>query len=175
MKNIIKPFLIMIIFTFLGIYFVNAQELPAAQKDLQRFVGNWVCKNISMTIGDKTYGGEYSFNCKSAIDGKGIYAEESYENVDLGKMHGLDMAGYDPNLKNIQWYTIDNQGTCHDHIGYWTDKDHFYMQYQGIANGTAFVEKLYFNFLSDNKMEFKMIGENNGVVSEKSSGEFVKK
>lgn len=175
MKNFIKLFLILIIFTYSGISVVLAQELPQAQKNLQRFVGNWVCKNISLTIGDKTYGGEYSFNCKSAIDGKGIYAEESYENIDLGKMHGLNIAGYDPNLQNIHWYTIDNQGTCHDHIGYWTDKDHFYMQYQGIVDGTVFVEKFFFSFLNDNKLEFKLVGENNGVVTQKSSGEFVKK
>lgn len=175
MKNIIKLFMIAVIFAYSGISVVLGQELPQAQKNLQRFVGNWVCKNISLTIGDKTYGGEYSFNCKTAIDGKGIYAEESYENTDLGKMHGLDMAGYDPNLQNIHWYTIDNQGICHDHIGYWTDKDHFYMEYQGIVEGTVYVEKIYFSFLSDNKVEFKLIGENNGVVTQKGFGEFVKK
>lgn len=175
MKNITRSFTILIIFTFLGISAIQAQELPQAQKYLQRFTGNWVCKNISMTIGDKTYGGEFSFNCKSAIDGKGIYAEESYNNADLGNMHGLDMAGYDPNQQNIHWYTIDNQGTCHDHIGYWSDKDHFYMQYQGLAEGTVFTEKLYFSFINDSKLEFRQVNENNGVVTVKSSGEFVKK
>jgi hypothetical protein len=175
MKNLIKLFTVVIIFTFSGVTAVKAQEMPQGQKNLQRFVGNWVCKNISLTMGDKSYGGEYSFNCKSAIDGKGIYAEESYENAELGKMHGLDIAGYDPNLQNIHWYTIDNQGTCHDHTGYWTDKDHFYMQYQGIVDGTVSVEKLYFSFVNDNKLEFKLVGESNGVVTQKSAGEFVKK
>ena len=175
MKNIIKFFTVLIIFTYSGVSVIQAQEIPQAQKNLQRFAGNWVCKNISLTIGDKTYGGEYFFNCKSALDGKGIYAEESFDNAELGKMIGLNIASYDPNLQNIHWYTIDNMGTCHDHTGYWTDKDHFYVQYQGIVEGTVFVEKIYFTFISDNKLDFKLIGENNGVVTEKSSGEFVKK
>lgn len=175
MKTSIKHLLIVFTISYLSVSFIQAQELPQAQKNLQRFVGNWVSKNISLTLGDKTYGGEYLFNCKSAIDGKGIFAEESFDNAELGKMNGLNMAGFDPNLQNIHWYTIDNMGTCHDHIGTWTDKDHFYAQYQGIVEGTIFVEKMYFTFISDNKLDFKLIGENNGVVTEKSTGEFVKK
>jgi hypothetical protein len=175
MKTVLKRLLMSFLLAFGFINNNEAQELPEAQKNLQRFVGNWECKNASMTLGDKIFSGPYFINCKSVIDGKGIYVEERFENAELGNLNGLNIVSYDPNLQNIHWYSIDNQGTCHDHTGYWTDKDHLYMQYQGIVEGTIFVEKIYFTFFSDNKLEFKLTGENNGVVTQKGTGEFVKK
>jgi hypothetical protein len=175
MKTFIKSLLIILIFLNTLSISSYSQELPDAQKNLQRFVGNWLCKDLSLTIGEKPYKGVFFFNCKSVLDGKGIYAEEGFDNAELGNMRGLNLMSYDPNLKLIHWYTIDDKGTCHDHIGYWTDRDHFYAEYQGIVEETVYVEKIYFGFITDSKIDFRLTGENNGVVTEKITGEFVKK
>ena len=154
---------------------LNAQEMPEAQKNLQRFVGTWLSKDMQMTMGDKTYPGEFVWTAKSVLDGTGVYAEESFTNADLGSMNGLNLMSYDPNLQQIHWYTIESVGICHDHLGYWSDRDHFYAQYQGIVGGQIYVEKIYFHFLSDNKLDFKLLGETNGVVTEKGAGTFTRK
>jgi hypothetical protein len=50
-----------------------------------------------------------------------------------------------------------------------------YAQYQGVLEGSMHVEKIYFHFLSDNKIDFHLVGEKNGEVMEKITGTFVKK
>lgn len=151
-----------------------AQEMPKVQKDLQRFTGNWECKDTKMMMGGKTYSVDYHFNGKSAIEGSGLVADEYFDHPELGKMRGLNIVNYDPTTQQIHWYTIDNFGTCHDHLCNWTDKDHFYFQYQGTDNGKIYVEKAFFEFLSDNKMNFKLITEVDGQVVSGGNGVFTK-
>ncbi|MEI6575996.1 MAG: hypothetical protein WCO63_07460 [Bacteroidota bacterium] len=151
-----------------------AQEMPKAQKDLQRFVGNWECKNSKYNVGGKDYVIDYHFNAKTAIDGAGVVADEFFDHPELGKLRSLNMVNYDPGSSQIHWYTIDNFGTCHDHLGSWTDKDHFSFQVKGLNKGKAFVEKCSCEFSGDNKLTFKITTEEDGKLISSASGLFVK-
>jgi hypothetical protein len=127
-----------------------------------------------MVLGDKPYTGSFYFNAVSVLEGKGIYADEGFDHPELGSMRGLNLMSFDPNLNIIHWYTIDDRGTCHDHLGYWTDDNTFYAQYQGIVEGKIYVEKIYFSFENNDRISFRLVGEMNGIVSESMSGIFKK-
>ena len=165
------------LFTIVTLLFVTAmtaQNMPEAQKNLQRFDGKWKSNDIKLTIGDKTYTGTFWFNGTSVLDGTAIYGEEGFDSDELGSSRGLDMMSYDPSQGIIHWYVIDNHGTCHDHKGFWTDKDHFYAQYQGVVDGKMYLEKIYFEFVNDKKVDYHMTGELNGEVSKTMTGTFKK-
>lgn len=159
-----------------GIFISNgfAQEMPKTQKDLQRFVGDWRCKDAKIIMGGKTFTIDYHFNVKPAIDGAGLVADEFFDHPELGKMRGLNMVNYDPGTAEIHWYSIDNQGTCHDHICTWIDNDHFYFQVQGLNKGKPYTEKANCDFMPDGKMNFKIVTEEDGKVVSSGSGVFSK-
>ncbi len=149
-------------------------EVPDAVKYLARFTGSWE-SNITMTMDGKKYTGIYSVNCKTTADGRGIYADETFSNPELGIMKGSDLAGFDPFDSKIKWFTVDNMGTTHIHIGDWTSPDHLYIEHDGIRDGKKYVETLDFNFRNDNEMDFKLVSTLDGVPSESSEGTFHKK
>jgi len=91
------------------------QEMPAGQKNLMKFVGNWTCKNVSLTMGGKTYTCEHTVNCSAVNNNTGIAAHEKLVNSELGTLLGESLFGYDPNLQQVHMYSIDNMGTAHDH------------------------------------------------------------
>lgn len=165
---------LLMILSFWGGTEIFAQEMPEAQKNLQRFVGNWKSTDIKMTMGGKTYTGVFFFNGKSVLDGTGVYGEEGFDNEELGKIRGIDLLSYDPNLQQIHMYTIENDGICHDHVGYWTDNNNLYLQYQGVVEGKIYLEKIYFEFVNDNKVNFRTVGELNGQVAQTGAGTFTK-
>jgi hypothetical protein len=152
---------------------VLAQEMPAAQKNLMQFAGNWVCKNPKLIMGGKTYSGVYSFNCSAVNMNTGIIAHEKFVTAEL-TMVAENLIGYDPNLQQVHLYTIDNMGTAHDHIGYWIDERRLYLQYQGVVEGKMYVEQIDMVFKDANTLQLKLTAMLNGEIFETAEGIFLK-
>ena len=151
-----------------------AQEMPQAQQNLMQFVGKWVSTDIKLTIGENTYGGEYTFDCSAVNMNTGILAHEHFSNSELGHMMGENLLGYDPNLQQVHLYSIDNMGTAHDHSGYWIDNKHLFVQYQGVVDGKMYVEQIDMVFTSANTMKLNLTAMLNGELFEKAEGTFKK-
>ena len=154
---------------------VFAQKVPQAQKNLAQFAGKWSSADIQLTLGDKTYGGEYTFDCVAVNDNTGILAHEKFVSPELGTMLGENLLGIDPNLQQVHLYSIDNMGTAHDHCGYWIDDHHLFVQYQGTVEGKMYVEQIDIVFQSAGKMSLKLTAMLNGESFELVKGSFVKK
>jgi hypothetical protein len=153
---------------------VIAQEIPAAQKNLMQFVGKWKSTDIKLTMGGKTYGGEYTFDCSAVNMNTGILAHEHFANEELGHMMGENLLGYDPNLGEVHLYSIDNMGTAHDHYGFWIDDHHLFVQYQGVVEDQMYVEQIDMVFKDQNTMQLNLTAMLNGELFEKAIGTFKK-
>lgn len=153
---------------------IFAQEQPQAQKNLMQFVGKWNSTDIKITIGDETYGGEYSFDCSAVNMNTGILAHEKFVSQELGTMLAENLLGYDPNLQQIHLYTIDNMGTAHDHYGYWIDDHHLFLQYQGVVDGKMYVEQIDIVFQNEDTLVMKLVAMLNGEAFQHATGSFVK-
>jgi hypothetical protein len=166
------------LFTMMAILFVSltviAQEMPAAQKNLMQLVGTWTSTDIKMTMGGKTYGGEFVVKCEAVNGNTGIHASEKFTNDELGTMLAEDLFGYDPNLQQIHMYTIDNMGTTHDHVGYWIDDHHLFVEYQGVVEGKMYVEQVDMVIANANTMNFKLTGMLNGEIVQSATGTYKK-
>jgi hypothetical protein len=163
--------LIAALFCSLSIY---AQNVSEAQANLMQFVGNWKLEKAKYFFGDQTFTGVYTFNCSAACDNTGILAHEKFITNEGLTITGENLLGYDPNTGQIHLYSIDNTGTTHDHYGYWVDKNHLFVQYQGVVEGKMYVEQIDFKFRQSNKMELNLVGMINGEVFAKASGTFTK-
>ena len=153
---------------------VVAQDMPAAQKNLMQFVGKWKSTDIKMTMGGKTYGGEFTFDCEAVNMNTGILAHEHFFNDELGHMMGTDLVGYDPNLQQIHIYTIDNLGTNHDHVGYWIDDHHLFVQYQGVLEGKVYLEQIDMVFTDAKTFKLKLNAMLNGEQYQHAEGTYKK-
>ena len=89
-------------------------------------------------------------------------------------MQAEDLIGFDPNLQQVHMYTIDNMGTTHDHVGYWIDDHHMFVEYQGVMEGKIYLEQLDFVFKDAGTMNFKLTAMLNGEVIQKAQMTFVK-
>lgn len=139
-----------------------------------QFVGKWVSSDIKLTMGGKTYGGKYTFDCSAVNMNTGIIAHEHFENSEMGHMMGENLLGYDPNLQQVHLYSIDNMGTAHDHYGFWIDNHHLFLQYQGVVEGKMYVEQIDMVFKDQNTMQLKLSAMLNGEIFETANGIFTK-
>jgi hypothetical protein len=153
---------------------VFAQDQPQSQKNMIKFVGQWKSTDIQLTIGDQTYGGEYTFDCSAVNMNTGILAHEKFVNSELGTMQAENLLGFDPNLQQVHLYTIDNFGTAHDHCGYWIDDNHLFVQYQGVLESKMYLEQIDILFKDANTMSLKLTAMLNGEVFQQAKGTFVK-
>jgi hypothetical protein len=149
-------------------------EMPAGVKNLMKFLGYWEA-NATLTLEGKTYKVLYWFNCKQTADGNGIYADEGFSNPELGTMKGANLVGFDPFDAKIKWFSIDNMGTTHEHVGDWLTPDHLFVEHFGTRDGKKYVEKNDFIFNGKDELVSKLVGTLDGVETERGEGVFKKK
>ena len=153
---------------------VFAQEISEGQKNLKQFVGFWKLDNADFMFGGQKVTGVYTFDCSSVCEGTGILAHEKFVSNEMGTLNGENLLGYDPNTEQIHLYSIDNTGTTHDHYGYWIDKHHLFVQYQGVIDGKMYVEQIDMKFSSPSELELNLVGMLNGEVISKAMGTYIK-
>ncbi len=74
----------------------------------------------------------------------------------IGKLVGANLIGIDPADEKVHWYSVDNMGTTHEHIGEFTDGKHFSMIYKGNREGKEFIETITFVLNDTNNLDFNL-------------------
>jgi hypothetical protein len=156
----------------------NAQEkkpeIPVPVQNLMKFIGKWQA-DATLTMEGKTYKVNYWVNCTKTADGYGLMADEGFTHPELGTLSGANLVGYDPFDSKIKWFSVDNMGTAHEHVGSWETPDHLYIENNGMHDGKKYIEKIHFIFKGKNEMDFKLISTLDGIETEKAEGIFRKK
>lgn len=177
MRNFLK-FTLVVFFLVLAGITSEAQEMktetPDEVKNLMKFLGNWEAR-ATLTMEGKTYTVDYMVSCTKTADGNGLYADEWFTSPDLGTMKGADLAGYDPFDKKVKWFSVDNMGTTHEHVGGWQSPDHLFIQHVGMHDGKKYVENIDFHFMGTNQIHFMLAATLDGAEAEKAEGIFHKK
>jgi hypothetical protein len=150
------------------------QQIPAPVQNLMKFIGRWE-SHATIASGDKTYKVIYWVTCRKTAGGNGIYMDEGFTIPETGNVKGADLAGYDPFDLKIKWFSVDNMGTTHQHVGEWVDSNHLFIEYDAARDGKQFVEKIDFIFKTPDVLDFKLIGTLDGVETEREEGIFYKK
>jgi hypothetical protein len=157
----------------------NAQtaptEKPAVLKKLLSMTGNWEGTG-TMKEGGKTTNFPYLLNVKKTADGTGILAVEEADIPGMGKMMGTNIAGYNSDENLIHWYTIDNMGTTHDHLGKLIDKNHYQMVYEiKTKDNKAFKELINVIFEGKDKLNMDLVITIDGQVQMEETASLTKK
>jgi hypothetical protein len=116
-------------------------EIPEAVKKAQQWIGKW-SGTMTMVNEGKTIIPKAEWNFRSVAGGYGILLEETVTDPSFGKWLSCDLMGFDPYDSKIHIYTVDNMGTCHDHLCEWKSPDHFYLEHNSMRDGKPYSEKI---------------------------------
>lgn len=142
-----------------------------ALESILRFEGRW-SGQATLVLEGKTFQFAYHADFKKTSDGKGLYMEEWFTSPELGEMKGSNLIGFNANDGKIHWFSVDNFGTTHDHLGTWKTADHFAMQTTEMQGGKKFVEKIDMKVRSNELMDLTLVGTLGGKEFEKLSVTF---
>lgn len=155
-----------------GIAPAQSTAMPEAVKNMMRFTGSWEDSATRATMGDQHFTTPYFVHFTAINDGTGLMMEEGANIPGMGKLMGTNLMGWDPNLRQMHLYSVDNMGTCHDHVGYWTGPNELYFQYQGVMEGKMFVEQIWITINDAETMGFTLTGELNGAPYQRIDATF---
>jgi len=169
-KTTFKPILAAVLLYF-ALNSVNAQETPQALSDLMRFEGHWEGQ-ATLILEGKTYRFLYHADFKKTSGGSGLLMEEWFSLEEIGKLMGTNLIGYNANDGKIHWFSVDNFGTTHDHIGTWKSREHFYMETTETMQNKKYVEMIDMIFKGNDTIEFSLLATLGGKEYEKINATF---
>ena len=140
-------------------------KIPLPVQQMLRWKGKWEGK-ATLQINGKLYQSTYYADFKKTADGNGLYMDEHCNVPGVGNMKGANLIGYDPYDGKIHWYSVDNLGTTHEHVGEFTDNNNFYMEHNSVQEGKTYTEKINVDFKDDNTLLLKIIATLDGKVQE---------
>jgi hypothetical protein len=147
----------------------NAQAQPPAPAqplaDLMKWEGKWAGEAVLKMEG-KTYTVHYTVDFEKTADGSGIQMMEGFSHPELGTLVGQNLIGYNNNDGKIHWFSVDNFGTSHEHLGMWKAANHFYMEARENQKGKKFVERIDANVPDAGTLMFRLVGLLDGKVFE---------
>lgn len=174
-------FLIVILVALFGIISASTSyaqtETPPTPEILKRVLsleGKWEGK-ATMQMGGKTYNFQYFMHYRKTADDNGLYMDEHATIPDVGRLIGGNIIGFDPYEQKLHWFSVDNFGTTHDHIGELIDKDHLRLIHESQREGKTYREEIDFEWKSPKQLHAKLIGTLNGQIEEILEGTLVRK
>ena len=147
-----------------GLSFISATAQTPLE-NLFRLEGNW-SGEATLILDGNTFNFIYYADFKKNDEGSGMYMEEWFSHPDLGSLKGYNLIGYNARDEKIHWFSVDNFGTCHDHLGFWKTNDHFYMETTEKHQGKKFEEKIDIVFINENEISLHLVATIGGKLFE---------
>jgi hypothetical protein len=141
-------------------------------KLLLQFNGFWETKEAVMKAAGKEYRFAYYADFKTASANNAILMHEWADIPGVGKLDGNNLAGVSTYDGKIHWYSVDNMGTTHEHIGEFSDATHFTMIHKSTQDGKEFIETLQMEFPKPGILTLKQTSTLDGEETVAISGTF---
>ena len=155
----------------LGFSKAHSQTIPDPLNKLFRLEGNWMALT-TMVLDGNTFTFNYYASFVRNAENSGMYMEEHFSIPDLGELKGYNLIGFNARDEKIHWFSVDNFGTTHEHLGYWISDDHFIMSVTEKHDGKKFEETIEMTFLDDSHLSFHVVAKNANSVFEEITGIF---
>lgn len=150
----------------------TSAPMSSQLKMLLQLKGNWETNAATMKTEGKEYQFAYYADFKTTSDNNGIVMHEWATIPGMGKLDGTNLAGINMYDGKVHWFSVDNMGTTHEHIGEFTNSKHFSMTYKGPQEGKAYVETLTMDFTDTNTLQLKQVGTLDGKEAVLITGTF---
>ena len=166
-----KKIALIVLLAGLGFSNANSQSVPDALNKMFRFEGNWMAPT-TMVLDGNTFQFNYYATFSKNAESSGMYMEEWFSSPDLGDLKGYNLIGFNARDEKIHWFSVDNFGTTHEHLGEWITDDHFTMIVTEKKNGKKFEETIDLVFIDSNHISIHLVAKLANTVFEDVSGTF---
>lgn len=160
-------------------------SMPEPLAKLMMWEGMWEAQ-ATLSLEGKSYPLAYHADFRKTADGNGLIMEERFDHPDLGNLRGSNLIGCNANDGKIHWFSVDNFGTVHEHVGMWKSPDHFFMEARetmapAMENGKPagkqrrYLERIDFHVKGRNTLEFNLVATIDGKPYEEITGTFTRR
>lgn len=150
------------------------EAIPQILEKALSLEGVWEA-DATLKMGGQTINFKYRFEFKKIVQGQGLYVEEGGDVPGVGVLSGATLVGFDPHGGKLHWFSIDNLGTTHDHIGELVNENHLRLTHQSQKEGKDFSETIDFIWKSPTEITAKLIATVGEETEEELTGTFIKK
>ena len=177
MKKIIKCLLIFaaLFFTLASLAQNAANKTTSQLNSLLQLKGYWEARGATLQTNNKQYTFTYYTDFKTTADNNGLVMNEWGNIPGIGKLNGTNLIGINPYDGKVHWYSVDNMGTTHEHIGEFADNKHFSMVHKGIRDGKEYIETITLTLTGADKLDFILTATLDSKEEEKITGTFQRK
>jgi hypothetical protein len=114
--------------------------------------------NVTLVLGADTFPLIYYMDFKTGIDGNALTMDEGFTDPLLGELKGLNLIGFNAADELIHWFSADNFGTAHEHIGAWQTQKRLHMEHRIDQAGQPFVELIDLKLkANNNKLDVNLV------------------
>ena len=149
------------------------ENVPEVLKKVLTLVGKWEGE-AKLKMGAQEFNFLYKVDFRSLPHGQGLYMEETGDIPDLGQLIGTNLIGFDPIEGKLHWFSVDNLGTTHDHIGELRDSNHLVLVHQSKRDGKNFLETTDILWKKPEGISINLKATLDGEVEEEISVDFMK-
>lgn len=151
-----------------------AQQQPEQLKYILELAGRWEGPATMKMEGKETHFNYYA-DFKKIASGNGLDMHEWGEIPGMGKMDGGNLIGYNAADGKIHWYSVDNMGTTHEHIGEFKDHDHYTMVHKSVNEGKTYMETIEMVRMGKDRLSFKLTATTDGHEDQMLTATFDRK
>jgi hypothetical protein len=101
--------------------------------------GNWQ-GDVTLNLSGQIFVVDYYMNYQTVVDGNAMTMDEGFSDENLGELKGANLIGLNAADGLIHWFSADNFGTAHEHIGYWSTQKKMHMEHHIMQDGLPFAE-----------------------------------
>jgi hypothetical protein len=172
-----KTHSILIALSILSAEAVLAQDAkdPSQLKSLMQLKGHWESPEATLQSEGKKYTFSYYADFESIANNSGLSMHEWCDIPNMGKRDGANLIGVDPQDGKIHWFTVDNMGTTHEHVGEFSDDQHFSMVNKSMHAGHSYFETVVLELVGREKLKLKVLCTLDGKEVSLITGMFVRK
>lgn len=151
-----------------------ADDAPAPPEILataMKLEGKWRA-DARLALGEQKHAFVYMLSFRKTAGGSGLVMDEHAEVKDVGVLRGTNLIGFDPHDGRLHWFSVDNFGTTHDHLGELVAPDHLRLIHQSQREGKQFREEIDFIWRAADRIDARLVATLGGEVVETLEGRF---
>lgn len=159
------------------VHFSTAADAPAEPPEIlttaMKLAGRWQA-DARLSMGGETYAFVYTLDFRSTAGGAGMTMDEHAAVTGIGELLGTSVIGFDPYEGRLHWFSVDNFGTAHNHVGELVGPGHLRLVHESHRDGKPFREQIDFRWLAADRVDGRLIATLGGEVAFTLEGEFLR-
>jgi hypothetical protein len=148
-------------------------DTPEILKTAMKLEGRWRA-NARLALGEQTHAFVYTLHFRKTAGGNALTMDEHAEVKEVGELFGANLIGFDPYENRLHWFSVDNFGTTHDHIGQLIAPGHLRLTHESRREGKPFREEIDFVWRTADEVNARLVATLGGDVVETLEGKFVR-